>query len=207
NILNNNLDISPYKNKDNLVRDLNLHKNFLELLENDKNFYLGAIESDSNNIKPLAIKRKIIMENIINGNFNINELNYYLNLNNIILNTDNILDIQSNNSLLYWKYFECFTLKFYNNLYFIDCDNKLKITYIINDLKTELLSDINDFIKDKKLEYLLLYVIDESNIHIIVNKINNYLSIFYISENTINELNNLINSSFKIRLLEKLLKI
>jgi hypothetical protein len=175
--------INPNKNMDSSIKIIKAFQRCLDNLNNDKRYYLGALDPDSNNlIKPIALQRQTIMEDIINGNLNINRLNYFLNLNNIILNTNNILDIQNNNSLIYWKHFECFTLKFFDSLHFIDCDNKNKLSYVIRNIKENLILNFTKFIIDRELEYFLLYEIDPVTLKVVLG---------YISEKN-------IHSSIKI---------
>jgi hypothetical protein len=48
---------------------------------------------------------------------------------------NNLLNFpQNNNSFYFWKDFDCFTFKYKDEIYFIGCNNKLKLfNYIKND--------------------------------------------------------------------------
>jgi hypothetical protein len=188
--------------------EYHLQKKLLsDLQDNKNNLYLGKKINDSNNIL-IPLQRKIIIDKIINGRLNNQDLLYYLNLNNINLNiNNNIINIQPNNSLLFWNNFDCFTLKVLNHLFYIDCDNKFKLYHYIQNEKFILTNLFIDFLKDQN--YFYLY--EDININNVNEKILDFFN--RMDDLILNDevedkktLHKLGLENYKLRILSKIIK-
>jgi hypothetical protein len=188
--------------------EYHLQKKLLsDLQDNKNNLYLGKKINDSNN-NLIPLQRKIIIDKIINGRLNNQELLNYLNLNNINFNiNNNIINIQPNNSLLFWNYFDCFTLKVLNHLFFIDCDNKFKLYHYTQNEKFLLTNLFIDFLKDQN--YFYLY--EDININNVNEKVLDFFNRIddLILNDEVEDKKTLLNlglKNYKLRILSKIIK-